>query len=75
MNKVTYEFNELTISALDDIIEQLSSVTTVSVLTRSEKHAIIELIDEEGFSGEELLLIGTIIGQIITKQSIKNFGL
>lgn len=75
MNRVIYEFNALTINVLDDVIEELSSVATISVLTRSEQYALIEIRDEQGFSGEELLLIGTIIGQIITKQSIKKFGL
>lgn len=69
MNKVSYEFNALTISALDNVINNLSDVLNISVVTRSEEHAIIMIStkDEHDFIPEELVLIGSIIGQVIVK--------
>ena len=69
MNKVSYEFNALTISALDNVINNLSDVLNISVVTRSEEHAIIMMSTKDGhdFIPEELVVIGSIIGQVIIK--------
>lgn len=69
MNKVSYEFTALTINALDDVLVNLRDVLNISVVTRSEEHAIIMMSNKDGgdFIPEELVLIGSIIGQVIVK--------
>lgn len=72
MNKVSYEFTALTINALDDVLVNLSDVLNISVVTRSEEHAIIMISTKDGgdFIPEELVLIGSIIGQVIIKSKM-----
>lgn len=72
MNKVSYEFTALTINALDDVLVNLSDVLNISVVTRSEEHAIIMMSNKDGgdFIPEELVMIGSIIGQVIIKSKM-----
>ena len=72
MNKVSYEFTALTINALDDVLVNLSDVLNISTVTRSDTHAIIMMSNKDGgdFIPEELVLIGSIIGQVIIKSKM-----
>lgn len=67
MKKVQYQFKLATLGAMEQVIKTLRTADiVVSIVTQSPLGAIIEmsLPNNEDFTPEEILMLGTLIGQI-----------